>query len=137
MEVGSGVCQVVSKSRADRPLSYKLEEAARLLGVSVQTIRRRLLEPGDPLSPAPEPRPLRVSFESLHAARRIRARELGMYLEPPEDCTHPGVDELQREIERLKLENERLRRVAQTLRLSQSELLRSLGDFTDPVLPDN
>jgi transposase len=111
--------------------SYSIEEAARLLGVSSQTVRRRLDNPEDELTAAPgSRRPIRVSFDSLQAARRRLAEELELHIEPPQACNHPRVDELE-------MDNERLRRLVLTLRLAQQELLRNIGDYTDPRLPNN
>lgn len=110
---------------------YSIAEAARLLGISPKTVRRRLSDPSDDLEAAREPsRPVMVSFDSMQRARRRLADELELYLEPVVACDHPELDDLRRD-------NERLRRLAQTLRLAQSELLRNLGDFADPVMPDN
>jgi hypothetical protein len=109
-------------------LGCSVEDAAKLLALSPTTIRRRLADPEDPLSVAPG-RPICVSNDSLHAERRRLAERLGMYLEPPTTCSHP-------ELDKLELENERLRRLVQTLRLAQSELLRNIGDFADPKLPN-
>lgn len=106
-----------------------VEAAAKLLGVSSTTIRRRLSDPADPLKP-PNGTTNRVSLDSLQGERRRLAAKLGMYLEPPAICTHPRVDEL-------VFDNERLRRLVQTLRLAQSELLRNVGDFADPILPND
>jgi signal recognition particle subunit SEC65 len=122
---------MTGESNSSLPTSYSLEEAARLLGVSPQTVRRRLDNPDDQLTAAAgNRRPIRVSFESLQAARRSLAEELGLHLDPPRECKHPHVDEL-------LSENERLRRLVLTLRLAQQELLHNIGDFTDPVLPNN
>jgi hypothetical protein len=116
---------------ADASRSYSLEEAGRLLGISAQTVRRRLDDDRSPLSAAAGGSgPIRVAFASVQSARHNLAQELGMYLEPPTECDHPGVDDL-------LLENERLRRLVLTLRVSGVQLLENIGDFADPVLPNN
>jgi hypothetical protein len=112
------------------PLSYSLEQAAALLDISVQTVRRRASRDDDPLCAAPGfSNPIRVSHTSVQTARAALAKKLKMYLEPPVSCSHPSIDELTRE-------NERLRRLVLTLRVSGMQLLENVGDFADPLLPN-
>lgn len=111
-------------------LPYTVSDAARLLGVSERTVRRRLEDPGDGLEKVHGRQPILVTSNSLLAARRQLASELELYLEAASE-SHGD------QLEVLRLENERLRRLVQTLRLAQAELLRCIGDFADPTIPNN